>query len=62
MDTQKIVAVTRRLAAIVDKEFPFIGEDEAREAIGRTIIELHFEPKFVPELFRDKWQESDDLV
>lgn len=62
MDIQKIIAVTRHLAAIIEKEFPFITEDEAREEIGKTIFKLHYEPKFIPELFRDKWNGSEDIV
>jgi hypothetical protein len=62
MNIQKIVTVARKLAAIVEKEFPFITEDEAREAIAKTLIDLHFEPKILPQLFADKWETEDDLV
>ena len=60
MDLQKIVKVSRKLAAVIEKEFPFIFEDDAREAVAKMIIELHYEPKVMPELFADKWK--DDLI
>lgn len=69
MDLQKVVKITRKLAAIVEKEFPFISEDDARETLLKALIELHIEPKIWPQLFADKWgpppppqNNCDDLV
>ena len=55
MDMQKVVKVTRKLAAIVNREFPFISQDEARETLLKALLELHIEPKIWPQLFADVW-------
>ena len=60
MDLQKVVKVTRKLALIVAKEFPDIGEDDAREELVKTLIALHMEFSIMPALFKDKW--DDDLA
>jgi len=53
MDTQKIIKTARKLADIVHREFPHIFVDDAREAIAKTLVNLHIEPEILGQLFAD---------
>ena len=59
MDDDKIIATTKKIARIVNQDFPFIFEDAARETLVKALIELHLEPKIYGRLFENY---DDDLV
>lgn len=58
MNNQKIIDVSKRLAAVINKQFPYIFECDAREAAAKMLFNLHFETEIAGKLFDD----GDDLV
>ena len=58
MNNQKIIDVSKRIAAVITKQFPHIFECDARESAAKMLFDLHFETEIAGKLFDD----GDDLI
>jgi len=59
MNTEKLTNVSKRIAAVITKQFPEIFECDAREAAAKMLLNLYFDAAIAVNLFAD---DGDDLV